>query len=76
MASSLNSYGLKDPLLNGIQHKKESGEVFHPLEVSERAYSSVRDQADLEQLRQMQGSHAPMRIRMERRAVQKVITAS
>ena len=68
----VNAYGLKDPMREGVQHKKESGETFHPLEESEKCFASVRDAAELEQLRQMQGAHAPLRIRMERQAVSKV----
>ena len=68
-------YGVSDPLRCGLAPRRERTEVGqfgHPLEASEKAFESTRHANELEQLRKLQGLHAPIRMQMERKAVNKV----
>jgi proteasome maturation protein len=72
MESIKSNFGVADPMVQGLQRHKESLQQFHPLEASEKDFERNRLAADLEQLRKMQGVHAPLRVMMERRAVANV----
>ncbi len=68
-------FGLPDPMLHGLSGQRESlssgAGSSHQLEASERAFELTEERAQMEQLRQAQGLHAPLRIQMERRALAK-----
>ncbi len=69
--------GARDPMVHGLgaNAKADLGSALgsaHPLETSEREYEQTEQGRQLENLRQMQGLHAPLRIHMERNALSKV----
>lgn len=71
MNSAKNEFGVQDPMTCGLAQQKSSLEAGHPVEVSEKSYDRVAEARQMEHLRSMQGLHAPLRIQMERRAVQR-----
>ena len=48
---------------------KNSKEAVHPIQTSEKNYHLNREMASMEQLRKMQGLHAPLKIQMEKKLV-------
>ncbi len=69
--------GARDPMIHGLgaTAKADLGSALgstHPLETSECEYEQTEQVRQLENLRQMQGLHAPLRIHMERNALSKV----
>ena len=72
MDSMKKNYGLADPMMDGLRLKKSDLQNAHPIEVSEKSFEKNRMAADMEQLRKLQGIHAPLRIMMEQRATSKV----
>lgn len=72
MDATKANFGLKDPMTLGLQQQKHKSATYHPLEASEKNYNRRLEAAQMDQLRSIQGSHAPFRLAMEKRCVAKV----
>ncbi len=59
-------------LKSHLKTEKETLRPSHPLQASENAFEENRFKAEMEQLRRVQGLHAPLKIAMERNAVKNV----
>lgn len=56
----------------GFAGARSKVENIHPLEASEKKYVENQDRMEMAVLRNIQGLHAPLRLGMERKAVQSV----
>ncbi|XP_003743480.1 proteasome maturation protein [Galendromus occidentalis] len=65
-------YGAHEVLKHGHVNVKESLEMGHPLELSERNYAQNEFQRSLRTMRTLQGLHAPLKIVAELRACKTV----
>nr|BAN21198.1 unkown protein [Riptortus pedestris] len=65
-------FGVHDSFGFGIKKVKESVEINHPLEVSEKNYALKEEKLSLAMLRNNQGLHAPMKIMAELHATRQV----
>ncbi|KAK2176748.1 hypothetical protein NP493_643g04037 [Ridgeia piscesae] len=72
LTQKVGSYGVPDRMLNGLRSDKEEMCARHPLEYSEKHWQENMQQMDMAMLRNLQGVHAPLRLRMERLTAQKV----
>lgn len=59
-------FGVPEVLVDGFQQKKNDISINHPLEFTEKQYSANLEKMDFTVLRNAQGLHAPMRLKMER----------
>lgn len=69
---SEGSCGVPNILTCGLQATKSKLEPTHPLHISEMKYAENREQMNMAMLRNAQGLHAPLRLKMEREAAKKV----
>lgn len=73
MNSTVNAdFGLKDKISNGLRRDVDTMQAVHPIEVSERHFSQNQEKAWCDQMKKVQGLHAPLKMMYERRAVAKV----
>jgi len=64
-------FDIKDKLSCGLAQVKNDMELVHPIQTSEKNFHQNRELASMEQLRKVQGLHAPLRIQMEKKLVSK-----
>merc|ERR1712212_218501 len=62
---------MADKLGSGLSQVRHPIEAVHPIQTSEKNFHKNREMAQMTQLQKMQGIHAPIRIRMEKRLVSK-----
>ncbi|XP_050417010.1 proteasome maturation protein [Patella vulgata] len=67
-----NSYGIPDTMTTGFRHAKDGIHQSHPLEYSEKHWTSNKEAMDLAMLRNMQGMHMPLRLKMEQTIASKM----
>ena len=65
-------FGLADKLSHGLHREVDDVSRKHPIEMSERHFKKNQEKAMFEQLRKVQGLHAPLKLKMEKMAVSKV----
>ena len=73
MASTINTdFGLGDKISKGLHRQVDDMQPIHPIEMSERHFAKNQEKAWNDQLRKMQGLHAPLKLMFEKKAVAKV----
>merc|ERR1711970_388451 len=73
MASTINTdFGLNDKISKGLHRQVDDMQPIHPIEMSERHFAKNQEKAWNDQLRKMQGLHAPLKLMFEKKAVAKV----
>jgi len=66
-------FGLEDPMTSGMRQKGSAVQINnHPLEFSEKHYYENREKNDFLMLRNSQGLHAPLRLKVEREIAAKM----
>jgi len=66
-------YGLRDPIIDGLsRHANDLKFNRHPIEFSEKMFHENQERNDMLMLRNHQGLHAPLRLKLERRIASKV----
>ncbi|KAK2159268.1 hypothetical protein LSH36_155g01044 [Paralvinella palmiformis] len=66
------SYGIPNTMIDGFKNVKNDLTQDHPLEYSEKQWKENQSSIDFRMLRNTQGLHAPLRLRMERFAARQV----
>ncbi|XP_064636707.1 proteasome maturation protein-like [Lineus longissimus] len=59
-------------MINGFKNHASTLAPVHPLEVSEKQWQSTHEKSEFSLLRNTQGIHMPLRLKMERNAAHKV----
>ncbi|KAI0226968.1 hypothetical protein LSAT2_022583 [Lamellibrachia satsuma] len=72
LTQKVGPYGVPDRMLNGLRNDKDELCALHPLEFSEKHWQENKEQMDMAMLRNLQGIHAPLRLRMEQLTAQKI----
>jgi len=73
MASTVHTeFGLQDKISTGLHRQVDEMQAIHPIEMSERHFAKNQEKAWNNQLRKMQGLHAPLKLMFEKKAVAKV----
>ena len=73
MASTVHTeFGLQDKISTGLHRQVDEMQPIHPIEMSERHFAKNQEKAWNNQLRKMQGLHAPLKLMFEKKAVAKV----
>merc|ERR1712062_12185 len=73
MASTVHTeFGLQDEISTGLHRQVDEMQAIHPIEMSERHFAKNQEKAWNNQLRKMQGLHAPLKLMFEKKAVAKV----
>ena len=63
MASTVHTeFGLEDKISTGLHRQVDDMQVIHPIEMSERHFAKNQEKAWNNQLRKMQGLHAPLKL--------------
>ena len=70
--STVSEFGLGDKISKGLHRQVDEMHAIHPIEMSERHFAKNQEKAWNDQLRKMQGLHAPLKLMFEKRAVAKV----
>ena len=70
--STVSEFGLGDKISKGLHRQVDEMQAIHPIEMSERHFAKNQEKAWNDQLRKMQGLHAPLKLMFEKRAVAKV----
>ena len=65
------NYAVEDPITHGLRLNKDVLQKGHPLEESEKNFFANEEKAMMNQLRSVQGLHAPLKIQMEKHLVSK-----
>jgi len=73
MTSTIKTeFGLEAKITNGLHRQVDEMQAIHPIEMSERHFAKNQEKAWNNQLRKMQGLHAPLKLMFEKQAVAKV----
>lgn len=71
MASAIkNDFGLPDKISQGLGRQIDKMQPIHPIEMSERNFDKNQENAWATHLKKVQGLHAPLKLKMERKAVE------
>ena len=65
-------FGLPDKISHGLHRQVDDLKPLHPIELSERHFHKNQEKAWHDQLRKVQGLHAPLKLKFEKAAVSKV----
>jgi len=65
-------FGVPEVLVDGFQQKKNDISTCHPLEYTEKQYDANLEKMDFTMLRNAQGLHAPLRLKIERQVAGQV----
>ena len=70
MKANKQEFGLEDKMQCGLkQVKNSSPHLEHPIETSDKHFKMKSEEAEMDQLRRMQGFHAPLKLLMEKKIV-------
>ncbi|XP_071951686.1 proteasome maturation protein-like [Antedon mediterranea] len=67
-----SNYGVPDVMTYGISDAKSKLTPVHPLEYSEKHYDGNQDELTMRMLRNTQGLHAPLKLRMEKHMLKQI----
>eukprot|EP00093_Oithona_nana_P008375 08375.XXX_306364_306747_1 [CDS] Oithona nana genome sequencing. len=72
MNSIKGEFGIDDKLSTGLQRQVDKQTPIHPIQMSERHYHKNQEKALAENMRKVQGLHAPLKMMYEKKAVSRV----
>merc|ERR1712029_1229644 len=67
MNSIKGEFGIDDKLSTGLQRQVDKQTPIHPIQMSERHYHKNQEKALAENMRKVQGLHAPLKMIMRKR---------